>query len=51
MERASVSLKSETIKKQIFGRIAELLYEEGLLTTEEKNSIKNVIEQEVGQMK
>ncbi len=46
MGKAGVTIKSEIIKKQIYGRIAELLFEEGFLTAEEKNNIKNVIDQE-----
>lgn len=46
MEKAGITKKSETVRKQIYGRIAELLYEEGFLTPEEKINIKNVIEQE-----
>ena len=34
------------LKKQILGIVADLLEEMGLLTLEEKNCMKNVIEQE-----
>ena len=46
METANENLIKGVIKKQVYGEVAELLYEMHLLTSEEKIRMKNMIERE-----